>query len=373
MKTILNYILVLVITVGCKNLKTENPGMKIPIDYNLNNVLPFSESDYSYNVEIISLENLPEAYINFEGLQRLEVFENFYYIMSLGGTVRIFHKDGKYLTKIKKGRGPGEILMPLDISFDKDSKKLEVLDMNDIKIYDHIGNFENSVQIKNKYVEFVKFGDVRIFLDSNKDPQQQFNYIILNKKGELKYFENKYGPTLDPVISPRHFNIYDDELFLSSNYSNTIYRLNKTMNSPEKFAFIEDMNTDQSVKNINFAEYKKLCESRNLFTKIAGFNKMDNNLYQLSISKNVIKTYFFDAGKNKIYDHPLKDLPILFKPACVDKLDEYFLFPTEIINERIEKAFLDKNPELYSKLKSEMIDEGAISNLKVIHISYFRK
>lgn len=367
------YSLIIIIIFGCKNLDSKYLGVKIPIDYNLKNVLPFSESDYTYKIEIIPLENLKDAYINFNELHRMEVFEKFYYIMSLGGTIKIFHQDGKYLTQIRKGRGPGEIIMPLDISFDKEGKKLEVMDMNDIKIFDLIGNYESSVQFRNRYVEFVSFGDIRVFLDSNKDPDQKFNYIIMNKKGELTNFENKYGPTIDRIISPRHFNVYNDELYLCANNSNTIYKLDKKSNTPKKFAFIEDMNSDQSISGIKLEDYKELCEKNNWFNRVAGFSKMDDNFFQLSISKGSIKTYFFDLSKNQIYDHPLKDLPMLFKPIFIDKLEEYFLFPSEIFNEKIEKIFIDKNPSLYSKLKNEMMNETDIENLKVIHISYFRK
>lgn len=364
------YSLIIIIIFGCKTLDSKYSGVKIPIDYNLNNVLPFSESGYTFKIEIIPLENLKDAYIKFSELHRMEVFENFYYIMSLGGTVKIFHKNGKYLTQIRNGRGPGEIIMPLDISFDKERKKLEVMEVNGIKIFDLIGNYENSVQIHNKYIEFVRFGDIRIFLDSNKDPDQKFNYIIMDKKGELINFEKKYGPTIERIISPRHFNVYNDELYLCSNNSNTIYKIDKKSKTPEKFAFIEDMNSNQSISGIKLDDYKELCEKNSWFNRIAGFSKMDDNLFQLSISKGYLKTYFFDMSKNQIYDHPLKDLPILFKPIFIDKLEEYFLFPSEIFNEKNEKTFIDKNPDLYSKLKNEMMNETDIENLKVIHISY---
>ncbi|MHC1780147.1 MAG: hypothetical protein AB9922_07920 [Bacteroidales bacterium] len=361
---------VILTILGCKSIDSKKPGVKIPIDYNLKNVLPFSESGYTFEIEIIPLENLKEAYIKFSELHRMEVFENFYYIMTLGGKVKIFHKDGKFLTQIRNGRGPGEIIMPLDISFDIERKKLEILEVNGIKIFDLVGNYENSVQIQKKYIEFVRFGDIRIFLDSNQDSNQKFNYIIMDKKGELINFEKKYGPTIERIISPRHFNVYNDELYLCSNNSNVIYKLDKRSKTPEKFAFIEEMNSNQSISGIKLDDYKKLCEKNNWFNRIAGFSRMDDSLFQLSISKGFIKTYFFNMSKNQIYDHPLKDLPILFKPIFINKLDEYFLFPSEILNEKIEKTFIDKNPNLYSKLKTEMMNETEIENLKVIHISY---
>jgi len=297
MKKIYLILFSLILFVKCGTPDVDEQVMRIPIRYDLSNVLPFSESDYDYDIEIIPLDNKPDAYVVFDQ-QRMEVYKDYFYIMSLAKGVKIFYKDGTYLYKINKGRGPGELVFAFDISFDKQAEKLEVLDANDVKIYDIKGNFEKAVHCGNKYVEFVKYGDKRIFYDSNKDKSQEYNFIIMYNNGGQGYFEEKYGPTLTRVYYPRHFSIYKDDLFLCSNYSNTIYKMGKKDSIPEKFAYVEAMNVDRSVKGIELKEYDELCLENEWFSDIGGFYMVDENLSEICIRKNRTGTYFYDRNKN---------------------------------------------------------------------------
>ena len=126
------FTVVLMIIGSCGNPGNNQQLINIPINYDLSNVLPFSESDYDYDITIIPLENNQDAYLMFEQL-RLEVYKDFFFIMTLGKGVKVFYKNGDYLTSLNKGRGPGELVFASDISFDKQTEKLEVLDANSIK------------------------------------------------------------------------------------------------------------------------------------------------------------------------------------------------------------------------------------------------
>lgn len=363
----------MVITYGCNTNFGVESTFKIPVQYNMENTLPFSESGYTYDVEIIPLENKTEAYVNFKGINRIEVYKDIYYIMSFYGDLKLFHKNGNYLKTISKGRGPGELNMVSDFSFDRDTEKIEILDVNDIKVYDIAGNYETSIPVKNNYIEFVKFGKKRIFLDSNKDPQQKYNYIILNNAGELSYFEDKFGPTLSPTISPRHFNQYEKELYLSSNYSNKIYKMVADDKLPKEFGYIEEMNTDKSISGIDFESFKEISSRNNWFTKVLGFYKINSSMYGLSISKDRIETFLVDLSRNLIYYHPFNGLPILFKPLFSCGLKEYYLFPPELFQGAAGDLINKKNPELYTKIKEQILPETDAQNLFIIKLTYREK
>jgi len=366
----------LILFVKCGSPKINEDVIKLPIRYDLTNVLSFSESEYEYDIKIIPLENKIDAFIMFEQ-QRMEVYKNFFYIMSLGKDIKIFDKNGKYLTKINKGRGPGELVFAYDISFDTQAEKLEVLDANEIKIFDLIGNFEMTVSCGNRYVEFVKYGDKRIFYDSNKDKSQEYNFIIKYNSGDNGYFEKKYGPTLKPIYSPRHFSIYNGSLYMCSNYSNTIYKMGHKDNIPMEFAYVEAMNDIRNIKGIDLKEYDDLCLRNEWFNNISGFYLIDENLFEICIGKDRIRTYLYDSNKNTFYYHPFKDVPALFQPKFVDETGEYFLFPPEIFNEKTKSMFMDNNPMFYSKLmecmKQNLDLEKDMENIYVVQLSYSKK
>lgn len=367
--------IVLMIFGSCGNPGNNQQLINIPISYDLSNVLPFSESDYDYDITIIPLENNQDAYLMFEQL-RLEVYKDFFFIMTLGKGVKVFYKNGDYLTSLNKGRGPGELVFASDISFDKQTEKLEVLDANSIKIYDLAGNFEEELPCSNKYIEFVKFGGKRIFYDSNKDRSQEYNFIIMFENGDYGYFEEKYGPTLKPTYSPRHFNVYGNTLYLCSNYSNDIYKMGIKDNTPAEFAYVESMNDNKNIKGIDLEEYDELCNRNEWFRNITGFYQVNENLFGLCIGKDRVRSYLYDKTGNKIFDHPFKNLPVLFQPKFIDESGEYFLFPPEFFNERTMNIFQENNPMLYSKMMEQKGEGGSVDkmeNLYVIRLVYSKK
>ncbi|MCG6188045.1 6-bladed beta-propeller [Maribellus maritimus] len=64
--------------------------------------------------------------------------------------VSIFDSEGKFITKLKKGRGPGELTMVVSISLAIEEELFYVLDNNNrVYIFDYDGNLIDRQNLKN--------------------------------------------------------------------------------------------------------------------------------------------------------------------------------------------------------------------------------
>ncbi len=352
---------------------TKNSSfISIPIAYDLKNILPFSDSDYEYTVKIIPLSPTIDAYIKF-GLNRLEVYKDFFYILSTSGTLTIFLKDGQFIKKIIKGRGPGELIYPIDITIDRVNDKVEIMDIDGIKIFDLIGNFERVITGRYNFVEFIRFGNKRIFYDSNRDQNSVTNFTIIEDNGKIIQFDKKYGPTLSPMYNPKHFYLFNDEVYMCSNYSNAIYKMGYKDSIPVQIASVESMNTNHNIKRMNYNHYKEICHKKKLFYYLTNFIVNDSGLLEFSLASKFVNTFFFDRLKNQIYFHPFNGLPVLYKPLFSNGTSEYFLFSPEFFNDKTSSLFFEKSPSLYNELIKYKQNETELINMYIICVEYKKK
>jgi hypothetical protein len=139
--------------------------------------------DFSY----VKLETTNECLLD----QLMKVVCTDYRIYALSivtPTVFIFDREGKYLSQIKMGQGPGEVLFVSDINV-KDGK-LYVLDMyKTLKEYDLDGNFiQDKRKFEANYFSFA-FTPAGIYLtDPNINMKSDYNVHFYSDSGQKKYF-----------------------------------------------------------------------------------------------------------------------------------------------------------------------------------------
>lgn len=117
-------------------------GVKeIVLEYQLDK-LPQLTSGYSVKVTTLQEDGSRESLLS--GITRLCVEEDRFFVLSPEG-VSIFDGEGKFVSRLRQGRGPDEFVFPRAIAADPEEKTLDVLSAIDFTIYryDYFGHFIN--------------------------------------------------------------------------------------------------------------------------------------------------------------------------------------------------------------------------------------
>jgi len=180
-------LLILVLLGACKTTPTSNL-IEIDITEALKTQGDFVLSDLIKDVEIITLDTVPDAY--FMNLGGLTLTENFIcFACDIQKRVYLFDRNGKFIQHIgRQGKGPGEFVRPDNISLSPDEKHIVVGDTRTKKIilYDINGRFIREHQLKDDSPGFslreIIFVDNTHFMVSMRRPikvSENFASILL--------------------------------------------------------------------------------------------------------------------------------------------------------------------------------------------------
>lgn len=318
---------------GCSSSGAESDGIEIAVNYSMKNVKPFEESQYNVNYEILPLQ-LPQ-YNNIKiFLNNIEVYNDYIFISTLRETIIIFDSKGNFVHKIPKGEEIDQISGLIDFMVNRQENKLEVLDNNKIIEFDLTGKYKQSKEYEKIYaVEYGISGEKRVFL-RQKNSMNDYSFLIHPQETD---FEWKTGQTKTNSLNPKHFHTFNNSLYFTG-YSNNIYKLAPSDTLPELFAYVKNMNTDKTVRDIDMERYKTLCEQKKQFTYINNFFVYNNNLLGFTLfSGSKGFKILFDLEKNKYYTHPLTNVPYSQNNRWVEDGTEYYLFPPNKFEENAQK------------------------------------
>ena len=138
---------------------------------------------------IIQLETNPESLLGF--ILKINVdFSNDRIFVLSDFNIYIFNSNGKFLNKLKVGRGPGEIINIVAFTIDTETKLIYAID-NSIKlcIFNYDGNMINNYDIKS-----FPSSDISVLNDDNV-------FLLRNFVGnEEKYFVGLYNISAQKVV-----------------------------------------------------------------------------------------------------------------------------------------------------------------------------
>lgn len=263
-------------------------------------------NEYRY----VKLETTDESLIS--EISKVVCAEGKIFVLSfLEPTVFIFNEDGRFLSKINQGQGPGEVLSVSDMAV-KD-RKLYVLDMyKTLKEYDLNGNFiQDKYKFDSNYFSFSFTGNGLFLVDNNIDVRSDYNLCFVPDNGEEKYYLKKkeWSKGFRVVV---HNLIKED--YLTWPLSDTIYHVNSDKQQIEP-AFYMDFNgkginlynedkplTNAEMHNINLYawyvqdfipipsgyfftfKYKDIFYAKKENTSVVIYDKMIENLPNLRAS-----------------------------------------------------------------------------------------
>ena len=187
------HLLVIVLVCGGCNLPQTQDGLRIPVSLSKEDHV--SIFDYVNKVELVQLENLPEAMVADETVKDMVVIRDGFLLLDRRTfLIRMFGPDGKYIKTIDKvGRGHGEFPRAEALQVDEDGTLLVLSATGGINRYDlREGNaFIEHIPVEGGPVaihHFMPLGGQEFLLFSASDPARVYFYDA--EKAEAKaYFQ----------------------------------------------------------------------------------------------------------------------------------------------------------------------------------------
>jgi hypothetical protein len=168
-KTIIHFspAIVFLLAVSCNNPSGQLDI--IPLEPTQNEKL-----DLGKPTQIIKLETTPESQLGYVNKTAFDTENNRIFVLS-DFAVFIFDNNGKFISKLKKGKGPGEISMIISFSLNKQRQLFYALDnSNRICVFDYSGKMQNDYQLDGFYGKDIQvIDDNNVFLLSIKVYEQE--------------------------------------------------------------------------------------------------------------------------------------------------------------------------------------------------------
>ncbi|MFA5713639.1 MAG: 6-bladed beta-propeller [Bacteroidales bacterium] len=359
-------------TICCNGNKGGNGSMKIAVKYNLSNVEPFENSNYSVDYKIVPLE-LPQHDRIKIYLNNIEVFENYIVVSTLRGPIYIFDREGRYISKIYEGKELGDVQHLSDFMIDRNKKVIEVLDNKRVALFTLEGNFISSDDLGSLVgVEYGVVGERRVLL-KHKHSLSDYSFTILPKGAD---FEWKTGQTTVGTLNPKHFHQYQNRLYFTG-YSNKVYSMGESDSLPTILATVVNMNRDSNLRGLDRERHETLSAQKKHFTYINNFFIYNPNLWGFSLfTGDTGHKILYDLESNRYYSHPLTGVPYSQNNRWVEEGVEYYLFPPSKFSDDTAETILESSPSLYKAMEEERNREAKSatkSKMWIIKASYTKK
>lgn len=260
----INLILILAslfIALSCRQDKTEK-GVSHCIDISGTSAEEVRLSRLAGDLRYIFLEKRPGDLIG--RIDKIIFDENHIYLLDSKGSksVHIFDHRGGWINSLSdRGRGPGEFIMPKDISLDRDGKEL-ILYCSNLKkflAFSSTGEFQREwpSQLWLDRFEFAGAGRYIAFTNYKYNtlpdyPNLSYDLIQFDERNRITgtFLPNSVEKNFGRLTFSfgRHFFGDHNELYFSHTFADTLYRIEKENVVP---AFFLDFGNDR------IPEYKK--------------------------------------------------------------------------------------------------------------------
>lgn len=309
---LLFFVLILLLLNSCSKKSSFSPALGvIELDEAASNTdLILQEAD----INIIRLEETEESLLS--GIQKayIEMTSDRIFVLS-DFNLHFFDGEGKFLTKLPKGRGPGEVLQA--ISFDINRTRQTVFVLDDCRFileYDFDGNFIRKSQLDEFYSMHLYSEQDMLFLISNYVGKSEKSYVgqynFKEEKITQRYVPNDFSPyPLSTNFIPTYsFFEKSNELYF---FTPDIFGLFKYDGDDFKLLYSYEIGD----KKVPDALIKKLfAEERSSFRAKAKLKNYAPNLlyvahhkdyFLIGLDDNQRSCYVFDTNyPDKVYCHP---------------------------------------------------------------------
>lgn len=285
--------LFLIITVSCQKKAIQESGSfySIPFAEIVKDQREVKLSEFATNLEIIQLENIPEAMLGI--FENIELTKDFIFIQCWDQPVLQFSCTGKLIRTIgTRGKGPGEYINCMKMSIDEQEERVYI---QTVELTMMVFNFDG------KYLKTIKFPAL----------ESMTNFWNWGRDSTLvSYFEPYLGN--EPFIF-MEYNEQGDTLQGISNYIH--------------------FDTKEQAEIPHFLPYKEQNFSYRFENKLHLKGAYNDTVYTYSQNNKFVPKFFIDLGKHKlpeefIYERKWKrPLPADLCWTGVHETSEYIFLP----------------------------------------------
>ncbi len=267
----------------------------------------------SYKTRIIQLETNPESLLQFIFKINVDKLNDRIFVLS-NFNIYVYNMNGKYLYKLKVGKGPGEIIRAVAFTLDTKTKLIYVIDNSTtLCLFDYDGNMIDKYNIDN-------------FAGTDLYALDEDNILLLrNFVGiEEKYFAGMYNLTAQKVIKkfvPAENSPYpENSIATAINFSNNNGKI--YLNIPnifgmfeyEKHDFYQTFSFDLGNRVVPKSVINK-CTSNSTYCNLRDEAKKHNYVpfllygfrfkeyYFIVVDDKHINCYAIDDKNNRIYNN----------------------------------------------------------------------
>jgi hypothetical protein len=149
--------------------------------------------------EIIPLETTKESFLDYVSKSYIDK-KNDRIIVNADMNIFLFDAGGKFISKLKKGKGPGEVNLVVSFAVDSNNKRIYVIDMgNIIHIYDYDANFIETHKLSEFYsLDLHLIDKDNIFLYCSYVGRNEKHFVgiynLTEKKVTKRFVSDKESP-----------------------------------------------------------------------------------------------------------------------------------------------------------------------------------
>ncbi|MBP5364522.1 MAG: 6-bladed beta-propeller [Bacteroidales bacterium] len=360
---------------GCK----ENKHNEHYVIIDLNNVLSSENSNDQLAIEevkMIPLETTDESLISF--ITKIDICDKYLYICDLyqGSSLAIFDINGKFVKRLPKGNGQGEIYNLGCFAYDKYRDLLLIYQYGSISTFSANGKYINSFEFPNYVTDFIALPDGYLFVQSelhNKD--QEFSILRTDIAFNIIETIGIEAPFSFGMVNHLSYS-ENDGITIPHPFDNNIYIYNGDGVSVKERLNFSDYQLDISTIDGGYLSLDETLAKTNKLV-FGGILYETNNYEYIQLEGNmIVKPLLINKYSKKCYPGLLQQLPI---NITLNALNNYFVgyVASDMVAFRTqeeEDAYYDKltalSTEQISLLRSSSPDDNPIIILYSIKNTY---
>ncbi|NDV81662.1 6-bladed beta-propeller [Bacteroides sp. 51] len=286
-----------------RNIKT--------IDIKLDEIKPLPEAAFQDFI-FLELETRDDCLL--EDISKTVFDDDFIYILSsFGGNIYIFQKNGQYISKLKQGSGPGELVFATDFYVDND--RIYVLDVyRKIKEYDLSGKYLKETDLESPFFLISKHNQSLFLFDPNLGKNNDY-HLAIYENGEKSSFLKKKDEFKRVGYMPTNVFVEtnNQNMLISHMLSDTIYQYNDEDKSVLASYYIDFHGMSVNSKTIEMRDprmYQKVCKDNDYIGGIYRLAFFEDQLFfSFEYKKSVYAFYNTDTENVDLYANLLSQLP----------------------------------------------------------------